>query len=850
MADIKRMRYFDQQLLVLKDFTDEQNYHVEMRRLHNRSLHSPGVASGLDVTKTGAKEVTVKAGMAIDNLGREIALDADTKIDLSNASLFPASSSVLVTISYAEEQTDPWASDPTQNTRIKEKSNLVAIKEASGSPPDSSAVQLARVVLDAQANVGSLDLSVRKQAGASAFDNPDANLTARSLRLSHPAYPNTQWPTLAASGSNEVTFSGLFVAQSLVATANIKLNGSLIAGGDLSVNGALSAPNATIKGDLSVNGSLVIGTGNPQAKLQVAAGAIVPSVGNSAQAGIQFPPNPGGGSGDEAFIRYFVTTGEATKLQIGIANDLNDAIGLAQGGAERLTIINGNVGIGTPNPDALLRVKQGASALALKVTANRTEKDAFMQPIAEFKHDNETQGVGIGYSTVYATGSNADQTLSVFARGKGSLLLNVDGGGNVGIGVINPTLKLDVGDRMRVRGGASGPAGLFFTGSAGTDQAFAGLSDDNRVGFWGSKPGFGLLMNVTNGNVGIGVKDATLKLDVGDRMRVRGGASGPAGLFFTNSEGVDLGLAGLADDNHVGFWGLKSGWGLLMNVTNGYVGIGTAPSRPLDVKAASGGIKLGLEGSGGGQLILGNNPNDNKIFLEAFSSDGNGHAAELALTGRFAKSAPQITLMADNTTVTGTLRVNGVFTAAGGKVGYVVDQFINKLGETVEEGDVVVIGQNQSMLFYGQHENIPIPEIDLAESAYQTGVCGIVCETHGELRQQPEGDEGGKAKGARKTKKPVIAPQAFTLEEMEKQERTQVQPGQIGLMVTLGAFAHCKVDADIAPIKVGDLLTTSPTKGHAQKVLDPGKAVGAIIGKALGSLKKGKSKIPVLVMLQ
>jgi len=69
-------------------------------------------------------------------------------------------------------------------------------------------------------------------------------------------------------------------------------------------------------------------------------------------------------------------------------------------------------------------------------------------------------------------------------------------------------------------------------------------------------------------------------------------------------------------------------------------------------------------------------------------------------------------------------------------------------------------------------------------------------------------------------------------------------------MVTLGAFAHCKVDADIAPIKVGDLLTTSPTRGHAQKVLDPSQAFGAIVGKALGSLEKGKGKIPVLVMLQ
>ena len=70
------------------------------------------------------------------------------------------------------------------------------------------------------------------------------------------------------------------------------------------------------------------------------------------------------------------------------------------------------------------------------------------------------------------------------------------------------------------------------------------------------------------------------------------------------------------------------------------------------------------------------------------------------------------------------------------------------------------------------------------------------------------------------------------------------------MMATLGAYAHCKVDADVAPIEVGDLLTTSPTKGHAQKALDPAKAMGAIIGKALGSLKKGKGKIPVIVMLQ
>jgi hypothetical protein len=70
-------------------------------------------------------------------------------------------------------------------------------------------------------------------------------------------------------------------------------------------------------------------------------------------------------------------------------------------------------------------------------------------------------------------------------------------------------------------------------------------------------------------------------------------------------------------------------------------------------------------------------------------------------------------------------------------------------------------------------------------------------------------------------------------------------------MVTLGAYAFCKVDADVAPIKPGDLLTTSSTAGYAQKAASTARPrVGAVIGKALGALDKGKGKIPVLVSHQ
>jgi hypothetical protein len=70
------------------------------------------------------------------------------------------------------------------------------------------------------------------------------------------------------------------------------------------------------------------------------------------------------------------------------------------------------------------------------------------------------------------------------------------------------------------------------------------------------------------------------------------------------------------------------------------------------------------------------------------------------------------------------------------------------------------------------------------------------------------------------------------------------------LPVALTGKVYCKVDTQYAPIAVGDLLTTSPSAGHAMKASDPLKAFGAILGKALRPLKEGQGLIPVLVALQ
>lgn len=73
---------------------------------------------------------------------------------------------------------------------------------------------------------------------------------------------------------------------------------------------------------------------------------------------------------------------------------------------------------------------------------------------------------------------------------------------------------------------------------------------------------------------------------------------------------------------------------------------------------------------------------------------------------------------------------------------------------------------------------------------------------------------------------------------------------QSGVPVALAGRAYCLVDASYGAIKVGDLLTTSATRGHAMKVTDNGRALGAVVGKAMSPMPKGVGLIPVLISLQ
>jgi hypothetical protein len=80
-ATLKRPHFFSGQLLDAATLQDEQDYHREKLRLHNRMLHGFGIVSGLGVhvESTSGPEgsrIIVDPGYAIDHRGEEIAVCA------------------------------------------------------------------------------------------------------------------------------------------------------------------------------------------------------------------------------------------------------------------------------------------------------------------------------------------------------------------------------------------------------------------------------------------------------------------------------------------------------------------------------------------------------------------------------------------------------------------------------------------------------------------------------------------------------------------------------------------------------------------------------------------------------
>jgi len=510
--------------------------------------------------------------------------------------------------------------------------------------------------------------------------------------------------------------------------------------------------------------------------------------------------------------------------------------------------VTDKIGIGTENPIPQLHI--------YSLTA---PSQAFLESGgALLKLSVDASGAKLG----------TDNAFSLSILTDGSPRMAIDAVGNVGIGTTSTlTEKLTVNGNIK---------SISFLGNGATLDGIVKKAGDTMTG------SLTVQNNLTvTGNVGIGTNQPQGKLDVRGDIR-----AGNSDIYFTKTDhnytgignapgfaaienGVNydalmiLGRAGTSKGRSVKLWdylqvngdlevtgnitvtkGLKINGDFELPNTVGQFARFTNQKFDNERSFKKNNLKLNLGDYWPGasldleyELAIG-------CTLRSFYAVG----GELKIYTNFAKQF--------------SINQSGDLYCAGSKAGFVADYFVNRVGDTLEQGDVVVISEYQVSHYSGTQNNIPILEVDLTDRACDTRVCGIVAKfvTEQDLpfvevapeseTPPPELIEQLMSEATENSGSYTHPLKPFAPEFKEGTDPNKVQDQQMGLMVTLGAFSHCKVDADIAPIAVGDLLTTSPTRGHAQKVLEPEKAVGSIVGKALASLEKGKGKIPVLVMLQ
>jgi hypothetical protein len=267
---IKRLHYFDQQFLVDSDFALEQGYHVTMRRRINKVFHSFGITDGLQVVRSGSRQVTVKAGGAIDRDGREIVLDTDQVIDLSNANQFPGNATVFVTVAYQETQTDPsTATGAPGNTRVTEAAIVAAVTTAPAT--DGSVVRLARFTLAGSGDVpgnpnDEIDSGVRQAASSklAAASVAETNLAAPLLTKINSSIATIEGianpgGNIDLAGTGAISVTGDVTNKKVIITENHSARTDNPHNVTAQQIQALPIAGGTVTGNLQVNGNIGIG---------------------------------------------------------------------------------------------------------------------------------------------------------------------------------------------------------------------------------------------------------------------------------------------------------------------------------------------------------------------------------------------------------------------------------------------------------------------------------------------------------------------------------------------------------------------------------------------------------------
>jgi hypothetical protein len=414
--------------------------------------------------------------------------------------------------------------------------------------------------------------------------------------------------------------------------------------------------------------------------------------------------------------------------------------------------------------------------------------------------------------------------------GGGSSIWNLNGAntyysaGNVGIGTASPD------HRLSISGGpgwtANGWGGALELDS-GAALAWKSNTGGQRFGMGHTDGGFFIFR--TASDPGTTASQATYDFAINDVGRATIGrrANGPGLDIYGEWDGAEQGALSLIADKpslrltgglstlgnswliHVGSDGpgdleffnkqragvLNTSFGLVMALApTGQLGIGTAtPSSMVDIAGQDGLSIRGFE-----------------PFLTIFDTDPK---EGLNRRGRIQSARGELVFFTDsylaNTNPNSYAKLfnTGEFSVATLTIrgGADLAEPFKMSTDEIPEGAVVIIDDDHP----GQ--------LKMSTEAYDTRVAGVVSGANGvhpgiSLRQLSGRDEGAN--------------------------------------VALSGRVYVKADAGYGAIKPGDLLTSSNTPGHAMKVSDHARAQGAVLGKAMSSLKEGKGLVLLLVTLQ
>ncbi len=143
----------------------------------------------------------------------------------------------------------------------------------------------------------------------------------------------------------------------------------------------------------------------------------------------------------------------------------------------------------------------------------------------EFRHANGTQGIGFGFNSLYAAGTNPDQPLNLMPKGSAG----------VGIGTISPSQKLEVaGQIYSSTGGFRFPDNTVQTTAATTPAPQTLTLTGQTLGISG-----GNTVTLPSGADNLGNHTATQNLNLADKLLV--GNGGSAGLAISSAGSVGIG---------------------------------------------------------------------------------------------------------------------------------------------------------------------------------------------------------------------------------------------------------------------------------------------------------------------